>query len=348
MKSMKAMVLPRVASMDDVPHPLELAEIERPEPGLGEVRLKVVVCGVCHTELDEIEGRLKTAKLPIILGHEVVGRIDAMGPVGDHGRTDLSIGDRVGVGWIHHSDGQPDENLSESFVATGCDVNGGYAEYMTVPAGYAVPIPDALSACQAAPLMCAGAIGYRALRLTGIQDGDRLGLMGFGGSGHLVLQLSKHLYPNSPVCVFAREPDVRDFAIGLGADWAGAVDAMPPDPLRAIIDTTPAWRPVVASMKKLAPGGRLVINAIRKEDRDKEVLLDLSYHDDLWMEREIKSVANLTHDDIAAFVPLAAEIPIKSRVNPYRLDQANEALQNLRRGAIQGANVLVVDESNCL
>jgi propanol-preferring alcohol dehydrogenase len=158
------------------------------------------------------------------------------------------------------------------------------------------------------------------------------------------LQLAKHLYPDSPVCVFARDADVRRFALELGADWSGAVDEQPPEKLRAVIDTTPAWHPVVAALRTLAPGGRLVINAIRKEDRDKDALLQLSYHEDLWMEREIKSVANLEFRDIKEFLPLAAEIPIRVQVNPYRLEEANAALQDLKRGAVRGANVLVVAE----
>lgn len=201
-----------------------------------------------------------------------------------------------------------------------------YAQYMTVPAEYAVPIPDSLDDAKAAPLLCAGAIGYRSLRLTGVADGEPLGLMGFGGSAHLVLQLVKFLYAKSPVFVFTRDRQVQEFALKIGADWAGDISQCPPQPLQAIIDTTPAWRPVVESMKKLQPGGRLVINAIRKQDDDKLSLQELSYHDHLWMEREIKSVANLTRFDIAEFLSLAAQIPIRSEVTVYPLEQANEAL----------------------
>jgi len=335
---MKAMILERCAPMDDVPSPLRLVVLPKPTPAEGELLVRVSACGVCHTELDEIEGRLPPPKLPIVLGHEVIGEVESW--AGDV--ESFQVGDRVGVGWIHHSNGGADENLSPEFRATGCDVNGGYAQYMTVPADYAVPIPENLSDPQAAPLMCAGAIGYRALRLASIDNGQSLGLMGFGGSAHLVLQMSKHLYPSSPVLVFHRSEAVREFAMSLGADWAGGVDEMPPRPVRSIIDTTPAWLPMVESMKKLAPGGRLVINAIRKEDRDKESLLQLNYHEHLWMEREIKSVANLTHRDIAEFVPLAGKIPLQPKVTTFPLEEANEALRNLREGGIQGANVLIV------
>lgn len=337
--TMQAMLLDRVASMDEVPRALRLADVPIPRPRPNELLIKVSACGVCHTELDEIEGRLMPSHFPIILGHEVVGTVASCG----RAAAGVSVGDRVGVGWIHQSSGEPNENLSSKFVATGCDVDGGYAQYMTVPAHYAVPIPHSLTDVQAAPLLCAGAIGFRALRLTRMVDGDSLGLMGFGGSAHLVLQLAKFLYPKSPVFVFTRDQSVQEFAVELGADWAGDVGQTSPHRLGAIIDTTPAWWPVVASLKNLAPGGRLVINAIRKTDDDKRSLMELHYHDHLWMEREIKSVANLTRSDIAECLPLAAQIPIQPEVTVYPLEQANEALQNLRRGAIKGVNVLRVD-----
>jgi propanol-preferring alcohol dehydrogenase len=338
---MKAMILTRTAPLSDNPNPLRLVDVDTPTPAANELLIRVTVCGVCHTELDEIEGRLPP-RLPVIPGHEVVGR------VADRGRdvSRFRIGDRVGVGWIHHSSGSPDENLSPQFAGTGCDVNGGYAEFMTVPEDYAVAIPEGLSDTQAAPLMCAGAIGYRALRLAGIREGDPLGLMGFGGSGQLVLPTARHLFPGSPIYVFTRDDTVQQFARQLGADWAGDIDATPPQPLRAIIDTTPAWRPVVESLKHLRPGGRLVINAIRKEDGDKDELMKLSYHEHLWMEREIKSVANLTYTDIAEFVPLAVQIPLRPAVTTYPLQQANEALRNLRQGRIKGANVLRIASSS--
>ena len=336
---MKAMVLDRTVSLDKVSTPLRLADLPIPEPNDDELLLRVRACGVCHTELDEIEGRLTPPKLPVVLGHEIVGEVVERGSAA--GKT--PTGTRVGVGWIHHSSGGPDENLSPEFAATGCDVDGGYAQYMTVPENYAVPIPENLSDTEAAPLMCAGAIGYRALRLASIRDGQPLGLMGFGGSAHLVLRVARHLYPNSPVYVFHRRSDVREFALKLGADWAGDLTEPPPQQLQGMIDTTPAWRPIVESMKKLAPGGRLVINAIRKEDGDKESLIELSYHEHLWMEREIKSAANLTHADIAEFLPLAGKIALQPEVTVFPLERANEALMNLREGGIKGANVLAID-----
>jgi len=335
---MRAMLLERIVSLNDVDTPLRPAELPEPEPGRGEVLLKVAACGVCHTELDEIEGRTAPPSLPVIPGHQVVGRVERAGP--DVSR--LRVGDRVGVGWIHSSTGEADENLSPRFRATGRDVDGGYAEYMTVGESYAYPIPDVFSDEEAAPLLCAGAVGYRALVLSGVKDGDRLGLTGFGGSAHLVLQAARHRFPRLRIHVFARDRAAREFALELGAQWAGDTADRAPEQLDAIIDTTPVWKPVVEALNNLAPGGRLVINAIRKEDVDKDELLRLSYHEHLWLEREIKSVANVTARDIREFLPLAAEIPIRPEVRTYPLEDANRALIELKRAPVKGAKVLVV------
>ncbi len=335
---MRAMLLNKIVSLDDDDSPLELADLPVPEPGRGEVRVRVAACGVCHTELDEIEGRTAPPKLPVVLGHEVVGRVDALGA----DVTRHKLDDRVGVGWIHHSSGEKDENISPKFCATGRDVNGGYAEYMTVPEDYAYPIPKIFCDEAAAPLLCAGGVGYRSLRLCQLEDGQRLGLTGFGGSAHLVLQTARHLYPRSEVYVFARDRAARAFASELGAVWAGDTADCAPKKLDAIIDTTPAWKPVVEALANLRPGGRLVINAIRKEDRDKDYLQNLSYHRHLWLEREIKSVANVTQRDIAEFLPLAAAIPIRPEVQIYPLEEANRALLELKRGKIRGAKVLTM------
>ena len=335
---MRAMQITRVASLAEEDEPLTAVEIPTPSPGPGEVLLKVHACGICHTELDEIEGRTPPPAYPVVPGHEVVGTVIELGA----DVTSHQVGDRLGVGWIHSSTGAEDENVSPQFQATGRDADGGYAEFMSVPAAYAVPIPSAISDEQAAPLLCAGAIGYRALRLTGLADGEPLGLTGFGGSAHIVLQLCRHLYPRSTVSVFARDEKSRAFARSLGADWVGHTTDQAPESLQAIIDTTPAWTPIVAALGNLRPGGRLVINAIRKEDADKEALLELSYHDHLWLEREIKSVANITARDIAEFLPIAAEIPIRSTVQVYPLEQANQALVELKRQPVTGAKVLKI------
>ena len=340
---MRAMAITRlVASVLDGEPFLEPVERPLPVPGRGEVRVRVAACGVCHTELDEIEGRTPPPALPVVPGHEVVGRVDALGA----GVTGLVEGERVGVGWIHHGSGAEDENLDAAFRATGRDVDGGYAEYMTVPARYAVPIPAHYDDLHAAPLLCAGAVGYRSLRLTGLHDGDPLGLTGFGGSAHIVLQLARHRFPRSPVHVFARDAAAREFALSLGAAWAGDTFDRAPAPLAAIIDTTPAWAPVVQALANLRPGGRLVINAIRKEDADKDALLDLSYHDHLWMEREIKSVANVTARDVAELLPLAAAVPIETTVEVYPLARAADALRDLKRGGVRGAKVLAIAEGS--
>lgn len=336
---MKAMALSRIVSLEATTAPLALVNIPTPEPGPGEILIKVSACGVCHTELDEIEGRTPPPRLPIIPGHEVVGRVAQLGL----GCSQHFVGRRVGVGWIHSSTGACDENLDERFVATGRDVDGGYAEYLVVSENYAYPIPDVFSDVQAAPLLCAGAVGYRALKLCNLQNGQLLGLTGFGGSAHLVLQLVRRQFPDTQVYVFARDPEAREFARRLGATWTGDTYEGPPHALHAIIDTTPAWSPVVEAMGHLRPGGRLVINAIRKEDGDKQVLLRLSYHDHLWMERELKSVANITRADIVEFLKLASQIPLEPEVATYRLEQANQALIELKRGPVRGAKVLVVD-----
>lgn len=332
------MVIKRIASLEDDPKPLKWVNLPRPEPRTGEIRIRVSTCGVCHTELDEIEGRTPPVRLPVVPGHQIVGRVDKGGTDAHRFRP----GERVGVGWIHSSSGASDENLSPEFQATGRDADGGYAEYMTVPERYAYPIPDVFSDLEAAPLLCAGAVGYRALNLTGIANGDTLGLTGFGGSAHLVLQMARHRYPDTAIYVFAREPRARAFALDLGAVWAGDTTDRAPRPLHAIIDTTPAWLPVVEALSNLRPGGRLVINAIRKEERDKPTLLQLRYEDHLWLEKEIKTVANVTHRDLAEFLPLAAEIPMRPEVTAYPLECANQALLELKRGPVRGAKVLQI------
>jgi propanol-preferring alcohol dehydrogenase len=335
---MKAMLLKRLAALQDNSEPLTLVDIPVPKPTPDEVLIRVNACGVCHTELDEIEGRTPPPVLPIVPGHEVIGRVVE---TGDR-VTKLDVDDRVGVGWIFRSSGEDDENISDEFVATGRDANGGYAEYMTVHERYAYRIPDSFDDYEAAPLLCAGSVGYRALKLTGIRNGDILGLTGFGGSGHLVLQLAKYLYPETPVYVFARSPEERKFAIELGAAWAGDTDDTPPEQPHAIIDTTPAWRPVLAAMKCLRPGGRLVINAIRKEDRDKPLLAEIDYSEHLWQEKELKTVANVTSHDIKTFLEIAAAASIRPEVQIYQLDEANKALFDLYSGHVRGAKVLAI------
>jgi propanol-preferring alcohol dehydrogenase len=339
---MKAMVLKELAYLSETDRPLEMVEVPVPEPGRGEILLRVLTCGVCHTELDEIEGRTPPSRLPMILGHQVVGRVEGLGPGAEQHR----IGDRVGVGWIYSACGRcddcrrGDENLCAEFRATGRDADGGYAQRMVVPQAFAYPIPEVFSDSEAAPLLCAGAIGYRSLRLTGLEDGQSLGLTGFGASGHLVLKMVRHRFPGTEVYVFARSERERGFARELGAVWAGVIEEQAPVRLDAIIDTTPAWKPVVEALRNLAPGGRLVINAIRKEDADKDYLMNCDYVTHLWMEREIKSVANVARRDVAEFLQLASEIPIRPEVEEFPLEEANRALMELKKGHIRGAKVL--------
>ena len=320
---------------------------ERPDPVLaaGEVLVRVSVCGVCRTDLDIVDGRLEPSHFPIIPGHQVVGRIAALGD----GVTGVEVGQRVGVAWIASACGEchwclrGEENLCPHFVSVGCDRDGGYAELVTVPAAFVHPIDDALSDLEAAPLLCAGAIGWRALRLCDIRDGDALGLTGFGSSGHLVLQLVRKRFPQSPVFVFARQPEERHFALELGATWAGASLERPPQPLTAIIDTTPAWTPVVDALDHLEPGGRLVINAIAKLRTDKDALLRLDYQRHLWMEREIRSVANVTRRDVREMLAAAVALGLRPTVEELPLAQVSDALGSLRRGErVRGSRVLRV------
>jgi len=340
---MKAMVLERLCDLTENRTPLTLKELPKPVPAENEVLLRVSACGVCHTELDEIEGRTPPPHLPVVLGHQVVGRIEAIGSR----VNELNIGDRVGVAWIFTACGTckfclaGNENLCADFTATGRDADGGYAEYMTVAADFAYPIPQTFSDAEAAPLLCAGAIGFRSLRLTGLTNGQRLGLTGFGASAHLVLKMARYQFPDSEVYVFARSTKERDFAMELGAVWAGETTQRAPHKLDAIIDTTPAWEPVVEALANLEAGGRLVINAIRKEG-DRSSLQHLDYPLHLWQEKEIKSVANITRSDVKAFLALAAEMQLRPTVQVFELEQANEALVELKMGKIRGAKVLML------
>lgn len=338
---MRAMVLRRAAT--DPGGTLALEQVSDATPRRGALLVEVSVCAVCRTDLDLADGRLVPPAYPVIPGHQVIGRVVGCGQGVDPAR----LGERVGVAWIHSACGTcrwcraGTENLCPNFRSTGCDAPGGYAERLTVPEAFAHAIPEALSDVQAAPLLCAGAIGWRSLRLAGLTDGEPLGLTGFGASAHLVLQLARHRYPRSPVYVTARQADERRFALALGASWAGDRDERMPSPPSAIIDTTPAWRPVVRALEQLAPGGRLVINAIRKSNADLSELLTLDYARHLWMEREVKSVANVTRADVREMLDVAARIGLRPTVEEIPLERANDALEAMRRGeGVRGARVL--------
>ena len=341
---MKAHVIERITNLSKDTEPLSMVEMVVPEPGSGEVLLKVLTCGVCHTELDEIEGRTPPAFFPIVPGHQVVGEVVAQGA----GVIEPEIGKRVGVAWIYSACGRCElcldgkENLCPEFQATGRDAHGGYAEYMVVPAAYAYPLPEIFSDAEAAPLLCAGAVGYRSLKLLNLQNGQPAGLTGFGASAHLVLKMMRFLYPDSPVYVFARNPQEREFALSLGAVWAGDTTDTSPEPLAGIIDTTPVWLPVLSALENLRPSGRLVINAIRKESSDKEVFTQLDYAKHLWMEKEIKSVANVTATDVREFLSIAEKMDMKPEVQLYPFEEANNALMDIKQRRIRGAKVLQV------
>lgn len=342
---MKAWVIDGVVDIKKSKKPLNRVHVAVPVPKHNQVLIRVSVCGICHTELDEIEGRTPPPIYPMIPGHQVVGIVEEIG----EGVTLHAIGDRVGVAWIYACCGhckyciQGLDNLCPEFKATGRDAHGGYAEYMTVDQAFAYPIPANLSDEDAAPLLCAGAIGYRSLKLAGLKNGESLGLTGFGASAHLVLKMAKYKYPKSPILVFARKAQEQQFALELGASWAGNTTDSPPAKLQAIIDTTPAWLPVTSALKQLLPGGRLVINAIRKEENDKAALQNLSYHEQLWMEKELKSVANITRNDVTEFLKLAAEMHMKPTTTIYDFEEANKALYELRTQHSVGAKVLRVN-----
>ena len=336
---MRAMVLRKFRPIEtEGEKPLDLVDLPVPVPSPDQVLIKISVCGICHTEIDEIEGRLVPPKFPIVLGHEIVGRVHA---VGSEVRK-YRLGDRVGVAWIHSSCGRcsfcvrGDENLCDDFRATGLHAHGGYAEYTVVSEDFAYPIPENFSDAEAAPLLCAGVIGYRALRLCGIKSGQVLGLYGFGASAHIAIQVAKHR--GCKVFVFTRQgqKDHQNLALKLGADWVGVTGEMPPQRLRCAIDFTPVGEPVKEALRVLEKGGRLVINAIRKVNP----IPELDYAQDLWHEREIKSVANVARQDALEFLPLAAQIGIKPEVREFPLEQVNDALLLLKQGKMHGAGVL--------
>ncbi len=339
---MKAMVIKKISLVEE--KPLELVDLPDPVPGAGQIRVKVSACGVCHTELDEIEGRVPPSKFPMILGHEIVGKVESLGPE----VTKFKEGDRVGIAWINWACGECSfclkgkENLCDKAKWTGKDVSGGYAQYTVVAEDFAYPISERFTDLQAAPLLCAGVIGYRALRLTGIEDGKVLGLYGFGASAHIVIQIAKYKYPNGRVFVFTRlnQKEHQELARKLGADWIGTTADTAPEKLDCAIDFTPVGVPVREALRNLEKGGRVVINAIRKITP----IPELDYAEHLWYEKEVKSVANVTRRDAQEFLPLAAEIPIVPEVREFRLEEANEALILLKQGKIRGAGVLRIPE----
>ena len=342
--AMKAMVLRGTHDLSQNDAPLELLEIPTPKPTEREVLIRVLACGVCHTDMDEVEGRVVPPAFPIVPGHQVVGLVKETGL----GVRNFNVGDMVGVAWIGGACGECGycgsgrENLCDDFIATGRDRDGGFAEFTVADAGFIHPIPEEMDPVKTAPLLCAGAIGYRCMRLSGITNGDAVGLMGFGASAHLVIKLLRQSYPLSEVFVFARGERERRFAMELGASWSGGIEERSPKKLSAIIDTTPVWNPVLRSLENLVAGGKLIVNAISKENSDIDSLLSLDYQSHLWLEKEIKSVANVTREDVAGFLSVASTLGIEAEVTEYGLEEANTALLEIRRGGGKGAKVLKI------
>jgi propanol-preferring alcohol dehydrogenase len=318
-------------------NPLEIGELPKPEPGPGEILVRVEVCGVCRTDLHVIEGELPSKKSPVIPGHQAVGHVAATGA----GAGRLSIGSRVGVAWLHKTDGtceycrRGEENLCDDPQFTGYTVNGGYAEYLVAPQDFVYVLPENLHAEQAAPLLCAGIIGYRCLRLSGVKSGARLGLYGFGAAGHVAIQVARHW----GVEVYASTRDLRHQALAkeLGAAWTGGALDAPPKKLDAAIVFAPAGEIVPAALASLKKGGRLILGGIHMSD-----IPSFSYNL-LYQERSIRSVANNTREDGKQFLQLAAEIPVHTHVQVFPLAEANRALNALKNDAIRGAAVLRVN-----
>ncbi len=331
---MKAMLLREPKPVEN--HPLGMVDRPVPEPAPGQVRLRVGACGVCHTDLHLVEGEIATPKLPIVPGHQIVGRVDALG----EGVTRFTVGDRAGVPWLYSTCGECDycqrglENLCDNARFTGQHADGGFAEYMVVPADFAYSIPMGFPDDQAAPLLCAGIIGYRSLRLSEIQPGGRLGLYGFGASAHVTIQVARHW--GCEVYVFTRSEEHQRHARALGAAWVGQAQDTPPAELDSAITFAPAGWLVPEALRVLRKGGTLAINAIHMSP-----IPELPYHL-LYGERTVRSVANSTRRDAEELLLLAAEIPIQTDVELYPLDQANAVLQRLKRAEVQGAAVLQV------
>ncbi len=332
MQNMRAMVLEVTAPAES--SPLQLKEVPVPTPGAGSIRVKISCCAVCHTDLHMVEGELPLPKMPVIPGHQIVGVIDAVGP----GVRTLKEGDRVGIPWLHSTDGRCEychrdlENLCRNAEFTGYDVDGGYTEYTVVGESYAYPIPDIFPDANAAPLLCAGVIGYRSYRLSGARSGDRLGLFGFGASAHLVLQLAK--YQGCEVYVFTRTQAHRELASRLGAVWTGAAGQDPPELLDSAIIFAPAGSLVPHALRVLRKAGTLALAGITMTPIP-QMDYSLLYH-----EHTVRSVANSTRQDCREFLQLAAEVPLQTEVQNFALEDANTALRALKHSKISGAAIL--------
>jgi len=329
---MRAMVLEQPQPAEE--GPLQVRDIPEPTPGPGEIRVRVRVCGVCHTDLHIVQGELPMHKLPVVPGHQVVGVVDALGP----GARGFKEGDRAGVIWLHSTDGSCEccrrnsENLCINAKFTGYDVDGGYTEAVIVPADFAYQIPKNFSDENAAPLLCAGVIGYRSLKLSGAARSDRLGLYGFGASAHIVLQIAR--YMGCEVCVFTRAAAHKELALRLGAAWVGDAKDQPPRELDAAIVFAPAGPIVLDALRALRKGGTVALAGITMSPIP-QMDYSLLYH-----ERVVRSVANSTRQDARELLELAAEVPVRTEVTLYPLEEANRALADMKRSHIEGAGVL--------
>jgi len=332
---MKAMLLRTRARVESAP--LELVDLPDPRPEEGEVRVKIAACGVCRTDLHVIEGDLPPHKTPLIPGHQMVGRVDSLGP----GATRFKMGDRVGISWLRGTCGAclpcgtEQENLCEEAVFTGHHEDGGYAELAVVREAYAYAIPGSFTDMQAAPLLCAGIIGYRALKRCEIQPAGKLGIFGFGSSAHVSLQVARHW--GCDVYVFTRGAERQQQALALGAQWAGAPDDTSPVPLDGAILFAPAGELVPLAMRGLRKGGTLVVAGIHLT-----AIPGLNYEEHLFYEKTLTSVTANTRADGEALFREAARIPIRPELHEYPLFKANEALQDLKNGKITGSAVLVM------
>ncbi|HYA95200.1 MAG TPA: zinc-dependent alcohol dehydrogenase family protein [Terriglobales bacterium] len=333
---MRAMVLEKPRPAEEAP--LQLRDIPEPTSRPGEIRVRVRVCGVCHTDLHIVQGELPMHKLPVVPGHQVVGVVDAVGT----GAKGFKEGDRAGVIWLHSTDGSCEycrrnsENLCVNAKFTGYDVNGGYAESVIVPAAFAYTIPKTFSDENAAPLLCAGVIGYRSLKLSGAARSDGLGLYGFGASAHIVLQIARHM--GCEVYVFTRAAAHRELAKKLGAAWVGDAKDRPPHELDAAIVFAPAGPVVLDALRALRKGGTVALAGITMTPIPQ---MDYSL---MYGERIVRSVANSTRQDARELLELAAEVPVRTAVTPYALEEANRAVADMKHSRIGGAAVLRVSE----
>ena len=330
---MRAMVLAEPGPAEE--NPLELRDIPTPDPGPGEIRIRVLACALCRTDLHIAEGDLPLKKTPLVPGHQIVGVVEALG----RGVTNVREGDRVGVAWVHSTCGECPycrknlENLCDRARFTGWDVDGGYAEFAVAPGPFAYTLPKNFADLQAAPLLCAGIVGYRSFRLSNAQRGDRVGLYGFGASAHIILQVARHA--GCEVYVFTRTEGHQQLARQMGAAWVGKAEDTPPEELDAAVIFAPVGSLVLEALRVLRKGGTvsladITMSPIPQIDYDK-----LLYH-----ERIIRSVANATREDAREFLRIAAEIPVRTEIETFRLEDANRALQALKRSAIRGAGVL--------